>query len=139
MKTRSSVVAGLLQQSETLESVYKDSQEAAGSAVAENEKYMESIKGHMAELKSQWQSLWTSDVSREFINTFIDIGKGALELVDKFGLLQSAAVGFTALFSVKSLLRGNGKKSGGRFKATLNKTIIKNVVMSNLIICHRIV
>ena len=111
-KTRASVVAGLLQQGKTLEEVYNDSKNAAGSATKENEKYKESIQGHIDLLKNEWQSIWTSEISRDQINFFVDLGTRVLEFVDKLGLIKTAFVGLTGFFAFKNY----SKNSGGRAK-----------------------
>lgn len=114
-KTRASVVAGLLQQTETLENVYKDSIGAAGSAVKENERYMESIQGHIDLLKNQWQEMWVSEVNRDFINLFVDFGAKVLELVDNIGLLKVAIAGVGTI-AYNKFLKSKDGSSGGRVK-----------------------
>ena len=103
MKTRGSVVAGLLQQGDTLENVYKDSQGAEGSALEENEKYLESIQGHLDKLKNQWQKIWTSSLTRGAMNFFIDSLTKILKLVEKIGLVGSTVIGVGLISSVKAL------------------------------------
>lgn len=120
MKTRASVVAGLLQQGETLEKVYKDSTESAGSALKENERYMESIQGHMDQLQNQWQSMWTTDVNRDFINLFVDAGTKILKVVDDIGLFKTAITGLSVVISAKLF----SKKGGGRAKLYKNNKYI---------------
>ena len=113
-KTRGSVVAGLLQQGDTLENVYKDSQGAEGSALEENEKYLESIQGHLDKLKNQWQKIWTSSLTRGAMNFFIDSLTKILKLVEKIGLVGSTVIGVGLISSVKALSKTF--LSGGRAK-----------------------
>lgn len=113
-KNRASTVAGLLENYETIADVIKSAEEAEGSAAEENKKYMESIQGHVDLLKNEWQSIWTSEVTREFINTFIDLGTKILEVVNNVGLLKSAIAGLATIFTAKKLLKG--KSGGGRAK-----------------------
>jgi hypothetical protein len=82
----------LLQQGETLEKIYKDSQNAAGSAEEENKKYMESIQGHLDLLTNKWQEMWDSAINAEFVNFFIDLGIGVLDVVNDIGLLKSSII-----------------------------------------------
>lgn len=91
-KTRASVVAGLLQNGETMEKVYQDSVNSAGSALKENERYMQSIQGHLDLLTNKWQEMWDSAINAEVVNFFLDLGTGTLELVNNVGLLESAIV-----------------------------------------------
>ena len=108
-KTRASVVAGLLQQGETLEKIYKDSQNAAGSAERENQKYMESIQGHLDVLTNKWQEMWDSAINAEFINFFIDAGSAVLDLVNNVGLLPSALAVFGTGLGITKAFKGNGR------------------------------
>lgn len=91
-KTRSSVVAGLLQNSETLKEVYEDSVNSEGSALKENERYMESIAGHIDVVKNKWQSLWDNGVNKDFINFFIDLAGLFLDMANNLGLLKTALI-----------------------------------------------
>ena len=118
-KTRASVVAGLLQHGDTLESVLRDSQTAAGSATEENERYMKSIQGHLDLLTNKWQEMWDTSIDSEVINFFIDLGTNILELVDKVGLVES-------VFGATSLALGGflSYKKMGMFK-TFNSEIDK--------------
>jgi TP901 family phage tail tape measure protein len=108
-KTRSSVVAGLLQQGETLEQVYKDSQNASGSAIKENEKYMESIQGHLDILTNKWQEMWDSAINAEVINGFIDFGSSILDIVNNVGLLKSLLLAGGGIFAAMKAFKGEGK------------------------------
>ena len=111
-KTRASVVAGLLQQGETLKQVYLDSLEAEGSAIKENEKYLDSIQGHIDLFNNKWQELWDSGMSSDTINFVIDLGTELLKLADIIGLIPSLGLVTAGIFSLKS-------KSGGRARKKL--------------------
>lgn len=108
-KTRASVVAGLLQQGETLENVYKDSLDAEGSALKENEEYLKSIQGHIDKLTNAWQAMWSNSINRDFINFFIDASTEIIKFVDKIGAVKVAIGGLFGLFALKN-------NSGGRAK-----------------------
>lgn len=114
-KTRASVVAGLMQQGETLEQIYNDSTMAQGSALKENEEYLKSIQGHLDKLQNTWQSLWSSSVGRDFINFFIDLADKVLKAVESFGLFKSAFLAVFGILKVKSSLKKE-KSGGGRAK-----------------------
>ena len=107
-KNRASIAASILQNPETLQSVYEDSStKAAGSAMEENQKYLDSISGHLAKLQNAWQELWANAANRDVINMFIDLGTTILNLINDVGGLQFA---FAALFSgtiVKGLFNAN--------------------------------
>lgn len=90
-KNRASIAASILQNPDTLQSVYQDSStKAADSAMKENEKYLASISGHLAKLKNAWQEMWASAANREVINGIINLATAVLKLVNDVGLLGSA-------------------------------------------------
>ena len=89
-KTRASVVAGLLQNEETLKNVLNDSVNAVGSAAEENEIYLDSINGKIQILTNSWQELWNNGLSSEVIKGVVDLGNAAVTCADKVGLIGSA-------------------------------------------------
>lgn len=111
-KTRASVVAGLLQQGETLEKVYQDSLNAEGSAIKENEEYLKSIQGHIDQLTNAWQAMWSNSINRDFINFFIDAATSVIKFVDEIGAAKVAIAGVIGLFTLKA----NKNTGGGRAK-----------------------
>ena len=111
-KNRASTIEGLLQNYQLIDEVIASAENASGSAIKENEKYKESIQGHLDELTNKWQEVWDSAIDEGVINFFIDLGTSVLELVDNFGLLQSI-IGTVAIgLGFKSLKKdGRLKKS----------------------------
>lgn len=108
-KTRASVVAGLLQNGETLEKVLHDSMNSEGSAVEENKRYMESIQGHLDILTNKWQELWDTGVDKDLIKFFIDFGSSVLDVANNLGLLKTALIGMAGISGFKSGLKNDGK------------------------------
>ena len=102
-KNRASIASSILQNPDVLQSVYEDSStKAAGSAMEENQKYLDSISGHLAKLQNAWQELWANAANRDVINMFIDLGTTILNLINDVGGLQSA---FTLLYG-GTILKG---------------------------------
>jgi len=90
-KNRASIAASILQNPQTLQSVYEDSStKAAGSALEENQKRLDSISGHLSRLTNAWQELWANAANRDVINMFIDLGTTILNVINEVGGLQSA-------------------------------------------------
>ena len=107
-KNRASIAASILQNPETLQSVYEDSSsKAAGSAMEENQKYLDSISGHLAKLKNAWQEMWASAANREVINGVIDLATALLKAVDSVGLLGTAFAVFYGGAIIKGLMSAN--------------------------------
>ena len=97
-KNRASIVASVLQSPDVLRNAYQSSQGAYGSAEEELQKYKDSISGHIAELQNEWQQTLAGTANRDQINFFIDLGTTILDLVEKFGLLKTAALGFFGVY-----------------------------------------
>ena len=55
---------------------------SAGSALEENEKYLDSINGKVAQLEATFQDLSQNVIDSELVKGFIDLGNGALKLVN---------------------------------------------------------
>lgn len=108
-KNRSNIAASILQNSELLESVYQSSLDSEGSALKENEAYLESIQGHLNQLSNTWDSLWVGENNREVINFFIDFAKWVLESVDAIGGLKTVLLGGGGIFAGFKLFQSGGR------------------------------
>ena len=80
----------------------KSAEEAQGSALKENQRYVESIEGSLNRLSSAWDKLWVNENNREVITFFIDLGRGILEVVDDVGVLNTAIMGIGAFAGIKN-------------------------------------
>lgn len=100
--------SALIQNWSTVEDVIKSTQNAAGSADAENAKYLDSIQGKLAQFQAQFQSASTSVLDSGFVKGTIDAGSGILgffnTLIDKLGVLPGLLAPVVSL-----LLSMNGK------------------------------
>ena len=88
-KNRANIAASIFQNPQLLKDAYKSSQEANGSAMRENEKYVQSISGHIAQLKNAWQEMWANAANRDVINFFIDAAKAVVNLANAVGVLPT--------------------------------------------------
>ena len=111
-KNRANIAASILQNPEMLNSVYAESQDAFGSAMEENEKYMDSISGHLNQLKNDWQSLWANAINRDVINFFIDLADAILKVIDKIGIINTALGGGAAIGLFQGVFGKGGIKGG---------------------------
>lgn len=103
MKNRSNIAASILENPEMLEKVYKASQDSAGSAMEENEKYLDSIAGHIAKLQNQLQKLYSDTISSGFVKTVVDVLTGLTKIVDRISLIRTAIIGITTVIGSKRL------------------------------------
>lgn len=100
--------SALIQNWSTVEDVIKSTQNATGSADAENAKYLDSIQGKLAQFQAQFQSASTSVLDSGLVKGTIDAGSGILgffnTLIDKAGVLPGLLAPVVSL-----LLSMNGK------------------------------
>ena len=105
-KTRASTVAGLIENYETINKVITAAENAEGSALAENEKYLESIEGKIASLKNELQSLAYDLIDSGTIKDIIDAGKNIISIINKTtdGVsLLSLAIGGLSSYGLSNL------------------------------------
>ena len=102
-KNRSNIAASVLENPELLEKVYEASQDSVGSALEENEKYLDSISGHIAKLQNQLQKLYSDTLSSGFIKWTLDLLTNFTKLVDQVGLFRTAIIGLVSVVGSKKL------------------------------------
>lgn len=88
-KNRANIAASIFQNPQVLRDAYKSSQEANGSAMKENEKFVQSISGHLAQLTNAWQEMWANAANRDVINFFIDAAKAAVNFANAVGVIPT--------------------------------------------------
>ena len=113
-KRNSNVVASLLTNFETAEQVIESAANAAGSALAENEKYLASIEGKISEFKATFQELAITLVDSEFVKDIVELGTGLLnvlnavaKVIDKIGGLNTVlkvTAGIIAIIKADSIV-----------------------------------
>ena len=104
-KVRANIAASIFQNPELLKEAYASSQSADNSAMRENEKYMQSISGHLAQLKNAWQEMWANAANREVINFFIDAAKAVVNFVNAIGLIPATFALFLPFLEMFSKAR----------------------------------
>lgn len=113
-KRNSNVVAALIENFGLAEDVMLDSANAAGSALAENEKYLDSINGKIAEFQATFQELSVTLIDSEFVKSVVEFGTGILntvnsiaKLIDSIGGLNTilfASIGIIATIKAESIV-----------------------------------
>lgn len=102
-KNRSQGVAALINNWSKAEDVLNTANNSDGSALAENEKQMDSLSGRITLLKGQLQELWTNTIDSDVAKGFVDFGTGILKVVDDVGLLKTALMGLSTVASLKGM------------------------------------
>lgn len=113
-KRNSNVVSALLENFSIAEKALETSANAEGSAMAENEKQLNSIQGRLNIMKASFQSLSGDIMNSDLVKFFVDaatamlnMADGAVNLVDKLGGLKTilvAIVGTAVSLNATSIL-----------------------------------
>ena len=94
------VLNAILNNWESVEKAVENAKNSTGSALRENEKYLNSIQGKISQFTSAVQQMWYHTISSDIIKFFVDLGTGIIRLVDKIGLLNTT---FAVLWAYLSL------------------------------------
>ena len=106
-KRNSNITAALLEGFDVAEKSLATSMDSAGSALEENEKYLDSINGKVAQLEATFQDLSQNVIDSELVKGFVDFGNGALKLVNFLAeikaLIPAIVAGFMSWKNVGKL------------------------------------
>lgn len=81
-KRQSNILSSVIQNFETVEDVIETSMNSSGSAIAENEKWLDSIEGKTYQFTNALQTMWSNMLDSEAIKGFIDFGTDAIQFLD---------------------------------------------------------
>lgn len=130
--------SALIQNWSTVEDVIKSTQNATGSADAENAKHLDSIEGKMQQFQATFQSLSTSILDSGLVKGTIGAGSGILgffdTLIDKLGVLPGLIAPVTSLLlsmNGKSIIGGKGESGENIFGGSGLFSSLKNYNTKN--------
>lgn len=81
-KRQANILSSVIQNFETVEEVIETSMNSSGSAMAENEKWLDSIEGKTYQFTNALQTMWSNIFNSEAIKSFIDFGTDAIQFLD---------------------------------------------------------
>ena len=119
-KRNANAVAAILSQFEIAEKSMKDAANSAGSAAKENEVYLSSITGKLAQLDSAFQQLSQDLLDSSLIKFFVDFATAAVDIAD--GAVKAAGTLPTltaAISGVLSVMQMSGKLKNGAGKVNM--------------------
>lgn len=103
-KNRANVVAGMLENWQDARDAAEEAENSAGAAMAEQEKWSQSIAGRLAELQASFQKLSENLLDSDIVKGFVDIGTAITDVTDKAvnltGVLPLLAGAFSTVFAV---------------------------------------
>lgn len=100
-KRNSNVVAALLENFTVAEKAIKTSAESAGSALAENEIYLDSIQGKISQFKAVFETFSQNLISSGLVKSVVSFATGLLKVLDslqRIHLLLPAIISTVAMF-----------------------------------------
>lgn len=119
-KRNANAVAAVLSQFEIAEKSMKDAANSAGSAAKENEVYISSITGKLAQLDSAFQQLSQDLLDSSLIKFFVDFATASVDIADGAVKAAGALPTLTAAISgVLSVMQMSGKLKNGAGKVNM--------------------
>lgn len=100
-KRAGSVMSAILQNPETLKDAFESASDASGSALKENEKYLDSIQGKIDLFNNAMQTMWSNTLDSEFIKGFVSLGTELVKIIDKIGLIESLLIALSGYSMIK--------------------------------------
>ena len=103
-KRQANILSSIIKNFDTVEDVIETSMNSQGSALKENEKYLDSVQGRIDILTNSMQTLWNNTLNSDVLKFFLDIANAIVKVIDKVGLLGTAISAILAknAFSKKS-------------------------------------
>lgn len=108
-KRNGNIITSLITNFDDAAKAMATSQDAYGSALRENEKYIDSINGQITKLKSNFESLSSAVINSNFVKTFISALNALLELCIK---LEEAINAVTAALAFLGAAKVYGVATG---------------------------
>ena len=93
---QSNVLSALIQNFDIAEEAIEASANSAGSALKENEVWLDSISGKISQLNNATQAMWNDTLDSDVVKFFVDLATKLVKLVDAVGPLNIALVGLFA-------------------------------------------
>ena len=100
-KRQANVLSALISNFDTVEKVIETSANSAGSALKENERYLNSIQGKIDQFNNAVQSMWNNTLNSDWVKGIVDAGTEIINLVDDVGALNLALTGLFMYISTK--------------------------------------
>ena len=88
-KRQANILSAIIQNFDLVEDAIESSAESAGSAMRENEVWLDSIEGRISLFTNSVQTMWNNALDSDIVKTVVDIGTGLIKIVDSLGLVKT--------------------------------------------------
>lgn len=92
-KRNGNVISALMENFDLVERVIETSSNSVGSAMRENEKYLDSIEGKISQLQAAFETLSNDFIGSDIIKELVDIATQIIKVIDKVIKLSNAIGG----------------------------------------------
>lgn len=104
-KRNSNVVAAILENFSVAEKALETSMSAAGSALEENEKYLDSINGKISVFKASFEDFSTNLISSDLVKDIVGLGTGLINVLNTVAKIVDVLGGLnTILYTTLSII-----------------------------------
>ena len=134
-KNRANTLSAILTNMKDLEGAYESALNAEGSALRENEAYLDSIQGRINLFTNALQTMWMNFLNDDALKFIIDIGTALIKFVDTLGVIPTAIGGFSAFKLVAKSIGEEFASMGKEIRKTMNITDLddeESSIFSNL-------
>lgn len=105
-KRQANILASMIKNYDIAEDVIEQAADASGSALAENEKYLDSIQGKINQFTNSLQTMWMNFIDADAVKSIVTLGTELIQLIDKLGVLKTVLLGFVAGKLIKGIFSG---------------------------------
>lgn len=98
-KRQANILASVIKNFDTVEDVIVTSMDSSGSAIAENEKVLDSIQGKINLFTNSLQTMWMNLIDSSIVKGVVDLGTVLVKLFDTIGVIPSALAGVALYFT----------------------------------------
>lgn len=100
------MLSALIQNFDTVEEAIEASAGSAGSALEENERYLDSIQGKIDQFTNATQSMWSNFLDADVVKFVVELGARLIKVVDTLGLIPSILVAIGSVKGLQFLFKG---------------------------------
>lgn len=117
-KRQANTLSALIQNFDTVEKVIETSANSAGSALKENERYLDSIQGKIDQFTNATQAMWNNFLDADTVKWVVSLGTEIIKIIGNLGLFKSALLAFGAYKGFKYLF-SSFKDAGVTIKSVI--------------------
>jgi chromosome segregation ATPase len=113
-KRQANTLSALISNFDTVEDVIETSSKSAGSALKENERYLDSIQGRIDQFNNSVQAMWSNTIDSDTVKGVVQLGTELIKIIDNLGLVKTLVMAIGTYFIQKNF---KGNLFGGIFDA----------------------